>query len=983
MRRLSVKFRVVLGLAGLTVSIVMLAFYLGIIPDKDSAVREGRASLAETIAVHSTAMVTTNNFRALATHFNLMVERNADLLSLALRRSDGRSLAATGDHDDRWKSMGGEYSRDTQVRVPIWAGEQKWGQLELRFKALNAGGLQGFVKNPIIRLTLFMGGLCFIVFYFYIGKVLRHLDPSKAIPGRVRSALDTLAGGLLVLDHKEQIVLANKSFAALLEKTPEGLMGIRAGDLPWIGENEKPVPKPDRPWVQALERGETQTNRILRLGLSDGERLTFSINCAPVLGAGEKYAGVLVSFDDVTQLEKKEIELRKSKEQAETANQAKSAFLANMSHEIRTPMTAILGFTEILKRGYGRSMQDSRRYLDTIYSSGRNLLELINDILDLSKVESGRLEIETAPVESHRIIHEVLQILGVKAQEKGLALHFEAESGLPQKIRTDPARFRQIIFNLVGNAIKFTEKGDVTVGCRLEKSASDPRLLIEITDTGIGIPPEKIQSIFDPFTQADAAVTRRFGGTGLGLSISREFARALGGDITVKSEPGKGSTFKVTLATGDLKGVPMLQPDQVAAAAQPSQEKGPSSWQFPEACILVVDDGAENRELLRLFLEETGITVEEAENGQVGVEMAAARLYDVILMDVNMPVMDGFTATRKLRQQGSKAPIIALTANAMKGFEQECLDAGYSGYFSKPIDIDRFMGMMADLLGGKPAEKASEGPPVDSNAPHPTSDAPATHNLPPILSRLPAGNTRFQSLISRFITRLQERLDEVEQFRRQGNRKDIAAFAHWLKGAGGSVGFDALTEPASKLEKLAKSDGQEADLHAEITELQALAARLVDPLKASSETSLGAQDKRQHTESVEVDPEQPSWPAVTKPLISRLENNPRLHNVIHRFVVKLKEELEKAESSLEKGDLEEMARIAHWLKGAGGTVGFDAFTAPAARLQTLAKSGRAEQAGEVLHYILSLSNNTLAPSVPHGRDASRSPMEGATAAGIS
>ena len=699
MRILNVKFRVVLGLAGLTVSLVMLAFYMGVIPDKASIVREGRASLAEAIALHSTASVMAADFHRLEADLNLMAQRNPDLFTLALRRSDGRPLVATGDHTDQWQSMGGEYSKNTQVRVPIWDGEQKWGQLELRFKALNVGGIRGIFENQMVRLVVFMGVLCFGAFYFYMGKVLRQLDPSKAIPGRVRSALDTLAGGLLVLDPKEQIVLANKSFATLLGKAPEALLGYRAGDLPWIDTQDNPLNKSDRPWVQALNRGEAQTKRILRLRLPGIEGFTFSINCSPVLGSGGKYAGVLVSFDDVTQLEKKEIELRKSKEEAETANQAKSAFLANMSHEIRTPMTAILGFTEILKRGYGRNMQDSLRYLDTIHASGKNLLDLINDILDLSKVESGRLEMESAWVEPHRIILEVLQVLGIKAQEKGIALKFKVQSALPQQIQTDPARLRQIIFNIVGNAVKFTEQGNVTVVCRFEKPSAGPGLMIDIIDTGIGIPSEKVESIFDPFTQADTEVTRRFGGTGLGLSISREFARALGGNIVVKSQPGKGSTFRVTLATGDLKAVPFLQPEEIEKATQVSADVKPSHWQFPPGRILVVDDGAENRELLRLILEEAGLAVHEAENGSVGVTKAVADNYDVILMDVNMPVMDGFTATRNLRQHGLKTPIIALTANAMMGFEQECLAAGYTGYFSKPIDIDRFMVQMADLLG--------------------------------------------------------------------------------------------------------------------------------------------------------------------------------------------------------------------------------------------------------------------------------------------
>ncbi|MGD8951771.1 MAG: ATP-binding protein [Desulfobacterales bacterium] len=973
MRRLNVKYRVVLGLVGITVSLVMLASLFGIVPDRASAVREGRAALAEAIAVHGTSVVMSTDAQRLRTDFKLLAARNADLLSLALRRQDGWVLVATEDHADHWQEMSGEYSKDAQVLVPIWAGERKWGQLELRFKSLDEGGVRGVIQNPLVRIALFMGVLCFVAFYFYLGKVLRQLDPSKAIPGRVRSALDTLVGGLLVLDHKEQIVLANKSFGALLGKAPEDLLGYRAGDLPWIDTDDNTIEKRDRPWVQAIDRGDVQTNRILRLRVSNSERLTFSINCSPVLGSSGKYAGVLVSFDDVTQLEKKEIELLHSKKEAETANQAKSAFLANMSHEIRTPMTAILGFTEILKRGYGRNPKDSLRYLDTIHSSGKNLLELINDILDLSKVESGRLEMEAAWAEPHRIIHEVLNVLGIKAHEKGIALRFEAQSALPQQIKTDPARFRQIIVNLVGNAIKFTEQGHVTVSCRFKKFPSEPLMVIDVVDTGIGISQDKIDAIFDPFTQADSAVTRRFGGTGLGLSISRKFAQALGGDITAESRPGEGSTFRVTVTTGDLEGVPFLRPEEVATVAQEYGEREQERWQFPGARVLIVDDGAENRELLRLLLQEAGLMVDEAENGLVGVQKAVAGHYDVILMDVNMPVMDGFTATQKLRQQGLKTSIIALTANAMKGFEQECLDAGYSGYCPKPIDIDRFMAQMADLLGGRKvindtgdAPAPAAGGPTDSHAKEFQS---ATG--PPIYSTMPGSEGKLRHLVVRFVDYVKDQLQAAEQAREQGKLEELAVFAHKLKGSGGSFGFNEFTAPAARLEKLAKAGGSEVDLRQIMAELRGLAARLVIPGAEPADTSTtGGGPPCEPSSDSALLAAQPR-PVKEKSVMSRLGSSPRFHKVILQFIEKLKEELIRAQAAWENKDLKELALIAHWLKGAGGTVGFDDFTDPATRLEKYAKTAQVAPAGQMLERLKHLSEAIVPPAMVDGGETGK------------
>ncbi|HVV99949.1 MAG TPA: PAS domain-containing protein [Planctomycetaceae bacterium] len=400
---------------------------------------------------------------------------------------------------------------------------------------------------------------------------------------------------------------------------------------------------------------------------------------------------------DVTRSKQVETELRRASQAAAAANRAKSEFLANMSHEIRTPMTAILGFTDILAGEAADIPSHWTEALDTIRRNGHHLLQVINDILDLSKVDAGQLMVERRACCPPAILKEVLALMQVRAEAKGLPLRLEALSNLPKAIETDGVRLKQILINLIGNAIKFTSTGYVLVRASLQNSTGEPMFCVDVIDTGPGIALHQQQHIFEPFAQADASTTRRFGGTGLGLTISRRLARALGGDVTVMSGPGQGSRFTVTVATGTLQN---LEP---AGLELPTQiitlDPKPLARSSRPLKVLLAEDGPDNQRLIVYMLGRLGVQTTIAGNGQLAVDAALeaerkGRPFDVVLMDMQMPVLDGYAATAALRRADYNHPIIALTANAMVDDGPKCRACGCDDYTTKPINRDELWALI-------------------------------------------------------------------------------------------------------------------------------------------------------------------------------------------------------------------------------------------------------------------------------------------------
>lgn len=509
------------------------------------------------------------------------------------------------------------------------------------------------------------------------------------------------------------------------------------------------------------------------------------------------------------EVERRSADLQDALKSAEEANQAKSSFLANMSHEIRTPMTAILGYTDLLIQE-SQDRPKAQDWLKIIGRNGKHLLEVINGILDLSKIEAGKLQVEGLACSPAEIIYEIAELMRPRAAEKGLALDIEFDGLVPDTIQTDPTRLRQVLMNLVGNAMKFTHEGGIKIVCRLVTKRGCTRLRIDVQDTGIGMTPDQLGRLFEPFSQADSSTTRKYGGTGLGLAISRRLSRMLGGNLVVSSTHERGSTFIVTLETGPVEDGALVDGSELAQRWQKAYAEAPAKTPEKEkplegVRVLLAEDGEDNQRLISTLLTRAGAQVTVAENGEVAFERATRALresapFDLIFMDMQMPVLDGYTATTKLRQHGYVGPVIALTAHAMSNDRQKCLDAGCNDYATKPINAALLVNAAVRNIKGTHA--AASGPADGLSLIRNSVDSPSKS-------------------VDRFISGLPDQIAKIDRAASEGDLASLRDLAGQLLTGASQTGLDAVT-------RLAEGVCSDRGAHVCIDDARLLVEELID-----------------------------------------------------------------------------------------------------------------------------------------------------------
>jgi PAS domain S-box-containing protein len=587
-------------------------------------------------------------------------------------------------------------------------------------------------------------------------------------------------------------LLCNLAFERLVGRPRDAIVGHNVDEL-------LPRAEADRHGAvdQDLLRGGATRQYECRADLPDGPRDLLVVKAA--VRDEEAVVGITAAIVDITEIRTREREqrrtletLRKAKEEAEAGTRAKSDFLAVMSHEMRTPLNAVLGATDLLLDG-GLS-REQREQAEMARTAGRALLELIDDILDFSRVEAGRVDLERIPFDPRRLVRDTVAFVAGPAREKGLALSCQVSSEVPRHVAGDPGRLRQVLLNLLSNAIKFTERGGIDVALELESREVDEVVLrLRVRDSGVGIAPDLVPRLFEPFTQGETSTSRRHGGTGLGLAIARRLVGLMGGAIGVASLPGQGSEFSCTVRLGEATGIECPEPDDAPAPA-------PAGTPLPRRRVLLAEDNLTNQRVTRAQLERLGCVVDVAGDGNEAVRAAAARRYDVVLMDCQMPGLDGFGATREIRRRegdGPRVPIVALTANALRGDRERCLAAGMSDYLAKPADLRSLAAALGRLA---PVAQAARPP---TPTPPPASrlvDVAALASLRSIEETQPGF---LAILVREFDQGFRDRLVDMQAALREGDTASLRSAAHSLKGAARILGALGMADLCRNIEAFA------------------------------------------------------------------------------------------------------------------------------------------------------------------------------------
>jgi PAS domain S-box-containing protein len=588
-----------------------------------------------------------------------------------------------------------------------------------------------------------------------------------------RSLIESNIDALMTTDPSGIITDVNKQMEALTGCTRDELIG--APFKSYFTDPERA-----EAGIKLVLSEKKVTDYELTACARDGKQTVVSYNATTFYDRGRTLQGVFAAARDVTEGKRVEAELQQAKAAAESASQTKSDFLASMSHEIRTPMNAIIGIADLLAKTSLSPEQD--KYVQIFRRAGDNLLNLINDILDLSKVEASQLELERTGFSLNDLLEKVREMVAVRAHEKGLTLVCEIAPGVPTDLIGDPTRLRQVLLNLLGNAIKFTETGEVALRVTSDAHSSVPGALrFTISDTGIGIPGEKLGAVFERFTQADSSTTRRYGGSGLGLTISKRLVELMGGCIRVESDVDKGSVFFFTVPLEIWRGPTRRPTVSVGTGPEPP---------LAALHILLVEDSPDNRTITAAYLQDTPYQVEVAENGAIAYEKFTAGHYDVVLMDRQMPVMDGLTATRAIRDwertnRRPATPIIALTASALKGDQEKCVAAGCTAYLTKPIKQEVLLQAIKEHSIGASLSAKEESSREETILVHP--------------------DPKFADLIPGFLLNRRHDVIAMLDALDRGDFETVENLGHGMKGAGGSWGFQGITDFGAALEQAAKS----------------------------------------------------------------------------------------------------------------------------------------------------------------------------------